>query len=100
MSYPSLAMLAARMPIWLPKSKSNGRVVESETYLGPFFSIASAPDSMAVVDQIFGTIDLTSRSSVENTLLSLRKSIEMLNVCSEITRSRSLDMVLIQESSS
>jgi hypothetical protein len=42
-------------------------------------------------DQLFGHVDFESRTSYENALVSVRKSVEMLHVCASLAIDRSID---------
>lgn len=77
-NFPDLALRLTEEPNWLsPNGENNGRSVEEDTYLGPFFSFSSFPECPEVVQYLFGDISLSR--SVEDSNTTISSSLTMLH---------------------
>jgi len=73
---PPLAKLLVKVPNWVVQT-TNGRELQRNTYLGPFFQFSSVFDSPSHTDTYFPTNELTVQR-VEESNSSLRMQIKML----------------------
>ncbi|KAL6062738.1 Ubiquitin conjugation factor E4 [Balamuthia mandrillaris] len=70
-----IAALAVSLPLWVPSTNPTGREIETNSFLGPFFRLASSTPDMVVADHYFSAPSQLSQLNINTAHNSIRNAL-------------------------
>eukprot|EP01132_Coremiostelium_polycephalum_P004552 gene4552-5672_t len=76
--FKPISDILINLPNWLPQN-ATGQIIETSSYLGPFFSISAASNDRAVINQYFASASVMTNININDSFQSIRAVQKGLN---------------------